>query len=285
MSTRNPKFLVPSLVLLVVSAALVGGSQASASGSGAVGPSSHEREIRPGLQISVEGHGYCTANFVFRGTGDREGKTYLGTAAHCVERDIGADVHAPPELGFYTGEDGPVIGQVAYSSFEQLGVVVERCFLVLSCAEDAIDFALVEIAPDHVDEVDPAMLGFGGPTGVVPFEEIAVGDRVLTYGNTPLRPGPGELDAREGYVVGKEPPHGVTVYTLTPGTLGDSGSGVMSGDGRALGVLSTVEAVPPQSSGLISLSKALDLAASGGWHVELATSDVVDAGVFPDLGG
>jgi len=49
-----------------------------------------------------------------------------------------------------------------------------------------------------------------------------------------------------------------TVYTLTPGIPGDSGSGFFDGSGKAIGVLSTLQLAPvPASNGVADLSKAL----------------------------
>lgn len=234
-----------------------------------------DADIRPGVQLYVEEHGWCTSNFLFRGTGPQQGRVYIGTAGHCVGADVGATVHAPPDLGYATDEVGEAIGRVAYSSFKELPPnTLHRP-----------DFALIEIADPFGQSLNPALLGYGGPAGIVPFEEVAVADRVLTYGNTPLRPGPGALDAREGYVSGTETPHTITMYTVTPGLPGDSGSAVLSGDGRAVGVLTTGYVVPPGQNGAVSLAKVLALAASGGWDVELGTWGVLDPGLLPSLGG
>ena len=50
-----------------------------------------------------------------------------------------------------------------------------------------------------------------------------------------------------------------SVYTVTPGIPGDSGSGSINGAGQAIGVLSTVAVLPlPLSNGVGDLAKELD---------------------------
>lgn len=250
-----------------------------------------EAEIRPGVKLRIEGTGSCTSNFVFRGTGPQQGKLYLGTAGHCVDWEVGAAVRLTPELGYYTGNHGQVIGHVAYSSFKEEGIETFRCYAVLSCAESGIDFALIELNDEFEGRVSPSMLGYGGPTGLVPFEEVDVGDKALTYGNSPLRPGTGVLDPREGYVNDKEADASdgrrdeIYAYFAGPGVPGDSGSAVIGGDGRAMGTLVTMWFLPPGQNGITSLSRALEFASSHGWDVELATSDTFDPGLLPDLNG
>lgn len=235
-----------------------------------------DQSIRPGIPLLIGDGAGCTANFVFRGTGSRAGTLYLGTAAHCVDDDTGAPV--------YHAETGEEFGRVAYSSFKELGIESQPCPVIVSCSDDNNnDFALIEIDEEHRDDVHPAMLHFGGPTGLVPYEDVDVGDKVLTYGNSPLRPGPGHEDRHEGYVLGKEDPSTVLVYTVTPGIFGDSGSGGMLGDGRALGVVVTIHPVPPGQNGVSALSSALDFAATVGWDVELQTSELRNPGLLPAL--
>lgn len=70
---------------------------------------------------------------------------------------------------------------------------------------------------------------------------------------------------------------------MTPGVPGDSGSGVLDADGRALGVLSTVELSPrPASNGISVLSSALSYAAQNeDLQVELVTWEMFTAGNLP----
>jgi hypothetical protein len=71
------------------------------------------------------------------------------------------------------------------------------------------------------------------------------------------------------------------VYTVTPGVPGDSGSGILSGDGAALGTLSTVAVLPfPASNGVADLAHTFAYARANGFPgLELAT------GTEPFVGG
>ena len=80
-----------------------------------------------------------------------------------------------------------------------------------------------------------------------PQNGTAAGDRVYTYGNSSLRAGVEALSPHTGASLGDDAADGGwshPVYTVTPGIPGDSGSGFMSADGTALGVLSTVAIAP-----------------------------------------
>ena len=101
---------------------------------------------------------------------------------------------------------------------------------------------------------------WGGPTGI-DTNGTAAGDRVYTYGNSSLRAGVEALSPHTGASLGDDAADGGwshPVYTVTPGIPGDSGSGFMSADGTALGVLSTVAIAPlAGSNGVGDLSKEL----------------------------
>ena len=91
------------------------------------------------------------------------------------------------------------------------------------------DFALVKLDPADVAKVDPTVPGFGGPTGV---GGAAVGATVYSYGNSSLRLGVTQLSPKQGVVV--QVAGGGwsrSVYTVTPGIPGDSGSGFLNAYG------------------------------------------------------
>jgi hypothetical protein len=78
--------------------------------------------------------------------------------------------------------------------------------------------------------------------------------------------------------------HGWThlVATVTPGIPGDSGSGFLSADGRALGILSTLNFAPvPATNGVGDLAKMLAYARGHGGPADLI---VVGGGPFRSLG-
>ncbi len=211
--------------------------------------------IRPGVQ-TITGGSQCTANFVFVDGAD----VYLGQAAHCAGLDDRLDTNGcqagtlplgtPVEI---RGADHP--GTLAYSSWLAMQVSEEadssRCLYN--------DFALVRIHPADHHKVNPTVPFWGGPAGLAAAGSSS-GDKVYSYGNSPLRVGPSPLSPKEGYRAGTSGggwKH--TVYTVSPGTPGDSGSGFVDHEGAALGVLSTLEVLPQAgSNGVSNLRRALD---------------------------
>ena len=87
-----------------------------------------------------------------------------------------------------------------------------------------------------------------------------LGDTVYSYGNSSLRGGVTKLSPKQGTVVqGEGNGWSRTVYTLTPGVPGDSGSAFLSETGEAIGVLSTLQIAPVAgSNGVADLRKSLD---------------------------
>ena len=69
-----------------------------------------------------------------------------------------------------------------------------------------------------------------------------------------------KLSPKQGVVVqGEGNGWSRTVYTVTPGIPGDSGSGFLSDSGQAIGTLSTVAVAPlPASNGVADLRSELD---------------------------
>ena len=108
------------------------------------------------------------------------------------------------------------------------------------------DLALVKVDPADVASVNPSVPGFGGPTGV---GTAAVGQTVYSYGNSSLRGGVTKLSPKQGAVV-QTAGNGwsYTVYTVTPGVPGDSGSAYLNSSGQAMGVLSTLQLLPAAGS-------------------------------------
>ncbi len=113
---------------------------------------------------------------------------------------------------------------------------------------------------------------WGGPTALR-TDGLALGDKVLSYGNSSLRLGITQLSPKEGSSIG-DAGNGWSheLYTVTPGIPGDSGSGFIDGEGKAFGTLSTVQLAPkPAANGVGDLAKELDyLNANAGFSVALA---------------
>ncbi len=228
--------------------------------------------IHPGVVTETAGGGTCTANFVFT-QGDR---VFLGQAAHCAgtgeatETDGCSSATGP--LGTEVtirGSDGRTrTGGMVYSSWiaMQADGETDRD----TCAYN--DFALVELSSGDTADVNPSMPFFGGPTGLHEGA-LRAGSAVLGYGNSTTRLGVEALRPKAGSVVSSAGRgFGHEVYTLSPGIPGDSGSGYLTENGEAVGVLSTLNLAPlPVSNGMTNLAKALRYAANHGFTgVELA---------------
>lgn len=240
-------------------------------GLGAAGPVwNPSGAIHPGIQTYTAGS-QCTANFVFYDAAD----IYIGQAAHC------AGTEGP------TATNGCTSGSLALGTPVDLGTahqgtLVYSSWITMQAANTPAnmpqclgnDFALVKVAEADEGNVDPAVPFFGGPTGVGPTAGLGVGDVVYSFGNSGLRFGVEPvLSWKHGSVLFADGWQ-ATVYTATPGIPGDSGSGFLDADGRAIGVLSTVAVLPyPLSNGVSGLQSALGYrAAAGGSPVTLATA-------------
>ncbi len=174
--------------------------------------------VRPGAIVNTD-KGQCTFNFVFTGS---DGEMYIGTAGHCILGDsaIGGDVG---EMAWMPGE-GP---EARAAGGARIG---EFVYAIL---QDPKDFALILV--DHGVPPDPQMCHFGGPTGV--NSGTPSGAVVLHhYGNGVVIGS--VVPARTGLALGTpEPDH---VFAQALAVPGDSGSGIISNDGRAVGVIVTV---------------------------------------------
>ncbi len=222
--------------------------------------------IHPGTMMYTEG-AQCTANFVYT---DGAGSTYVGYAAHCAGTGSATDTNgcqaASLPLGtkvtFAEGgnlaSEGTTVGTgtLAYSSWLTMQKNGEQD--VNTCAYN--DLALVKVDPADVGKVNPSVPFWGGPVGI-DTAGTAAGDTVYSYGNSSLRAGISQLSPKQGTSLGDSAADGGwshPVYTVTPGIPGDSGSGFLDADGKALGVLSTLAIAPlPGSNNIGDLGKEL----------------------------
>ena len=239
--------------------ACVAGVIAGMAAVGAPAASAATGPVHPGVQTFTAG-AQCTANFIFKDASS----TYIGQAAHCsgtgaATETNGCDSSSLP-LGTavtVTGASKP--GTMVYNSWLAMQAVGETD--PNACAYN--DLALVKLDPADIGKVDPSVPGFGGPTGV---GGAAVLGGVFSYGNSSLRQGITVLSPKQGVVV--EVTGGGwsrTVYTVTPGIPGDSGSGFLNASGQAIGVLSTLALAPlALSNGVGDLSLELAYARSHG---------------------
>jgi hypothetical protein len=209
--------------------------------------------VHPGVMTFTEG-GQCTSNFVFT----QASEVYLGQAAHC------SGTGGATETNGCDSGSLPVGTPVEIDGASRPGTMVYNSWLTMqargetnSDACEYNDFALVRVDPADVANVNPSVPGFGGPTGV---GEAADGSTVYSYGNSSLRGGVTKLSPKQGVVVATEGNGwSRTVYTVSPGVPGDSGSGFLNSAGQAFGVLSTLQILPTAgSNGVGDLSNELD---------------------------
>jgi hypothetical protein len=231
--------------------------------------------VHPGVQVFTDG-AQCTANFVFTSGGS----TYLGQAAHCSGTGQATDTNG------CTASSLPVGTPVEVTGASKPGTMAYNSWITMQANGEADDetcqyndLALIQLDPADVDKVNPSVPKWGGPTGV--GTEKALGD-VYSYGNSSLRGGVTQLSPKRGKVVEVSPGGwSYTLYTLTPGIPGDSGSAFLNAKGAALGVLSTVALAPlVASNGVGDIGKEIAYARAHGFS-DLALVD----GTEPFKGG
>jgi hypothetical protein len=237
-----------------VAAMAIAPSAASAWAPAATAP------VHPGVQVFTAG-AQCTANFVFTSAG----KTYLGQAAHCSGTGSSTDTNGCTSASLPIGTPVDVTGaskpgKLAYNSWITMQAGGEAGDE--TCAYN--DLALIELDPADVAKVNPSIPKWGGPTGV---GTAAALDDVYSYGNSELRGGLTQLSPKRGKVVEVTPGGwSYSLYTLTPGIPGDSGSAFLNADGQALGVLSTVAIAPlPLSNGVGDIGNEIAYAKAHGF--------------------
>jgi len=235
------KTTIRALIVVAALAALLVPAAPAASAAPAWAPAA-TAAIHPGVQTVTAG-AQCTANYVFySGT-----TVYLGQAAHCsgtgaaTETD-GCDSASLP-LGTPVDVGGVATGTLVYNSWLTMQAQGETN--PDTCAYNYL--ALIQLSPTDAARVNPSIPFFGGPTGV--GGATALGDQVYSYGNSSLRFGLTQLSPKRGISLGSEANGWThTVYTLTPGIPGDSGSAFLNASGQAIGVLSTVAIAPLAAS-------------------------------------
>jgi hypothetical protein len=219
--------LVSAVATLAVAAALPSAASAAVT-------------LQPGAYHETDA-GSCTLNFVYTGAG----KTYLGTAAHCVA-SIGQPVR---------DIDGTDFGKVAFIGDQN---------------DVAWDFAFIEVDPEDLGRVSPAVKGHPAfPKGSTTPAETLVGDAIqlsgygLGYGTTPA------TQEQRQAIMGSDD---ASIYSVSgPIHWGDSGGPLVHiGTGKALGIVSRLCAGACSEEGP-TVQGILAKAASRGFAVALRT--------------
>jgi hypothetical protein len=220
---------------------------------GYVAPAARAAEaIQPGSSITMGGS-YCTLNWIYDGTGARDGDVFGGTAAHCVS-GVGQVVY---NASGSLGTQGTRIGEVAYVS-------------------STLDSALILIDTTRHGDVIAALKGHPNiPTGVSLNSQV--GDLIQFSGN-----GIGfhlTQQTRESRVGVLAYDDGTQHYVDGPVSNGDSGGPVANiTDGNtALGIVNTLGVAASSSFGAavgeggVSLPALFSDAAGNGFPIELRT--------------
>jgi hypothetical protein len=176
--------------------------------------------VRPGATVLTD-VGQCTLNFLFQGS---DGRRYIGTAGHCIlgTSPIGGDAG---EMSWTPGT-GPAARD---SGGNRIG---EFAYAIL---QDPKDFSLIRLDPQA--QASAGMCHFGGPTGINNDQPGLAQPVVLEWFGNGIVAG-STIPARSAIAAGMPSPD--HVFAQGAATPGDSGSGVISSDGRAVGTLVTV---------------------------------------------
>jgi hypothetical protein len=237
--------------------------------------------IHPGVQ-TVSPQGQCTANFIYF---DGSNNVYIGQAAHCTGTGTATDTNG------CTSASLPLGTKVDVGGASKQGTMVYNSWLTMqqtthetdpnTCAFN--DLAIVQLDPADVGNVNPSVPRWGGPSGLA--ASTGTLEQVYSYGNSELRLGLAPLSPKTGLSLGTDSGNwNTTVYTVTPGIPGDSGSGFMNSNGQAFGVLSTVQIAPlPLGNGVGGLANELAYmhAHSPFTGVQLANGTVPFSGGLP----
>lgn len=222
--------------------------------------------VQPGAFIRTA-PGFCTANWIYdeilteEEQLEREPRVFVGTAGHCVE-EVGEEVSLVS--GTWPLVDSTVtFGEVAY-------------------IDDDLDYAFIEVYPEHHDLVDPAMKGHPTiPSGVSTQETAELGDTMQFSGNgVGFHATEPTQEERVGILNYND---GVQHYIIGPVSSGDSGGPVadLDDDGKAFGIVNTLSAgangdamtVVIAGEGGVSLEGLLADADAAGLTVEVRTVD------------
>ena len=200
--------------------------------------------IHPGVQTYTEG-GQCTANFVFY-----DAQRHLHRPGRPLLRHRRRDRHQRLRRRLAAARH-PGRGQRRQPARLARLQLVDHDAGPRRDERDACDyndFALVRLDPADHGEGQPVGAQVGRPERAR-RRRTALRDKVYSYGNSSLRGGVTQLSPKEGYSLGQAGDGWThTVYTLTPGIPGDSGSAFLSKTGAALGTLSTVAIAPVTGS-------------------------------------
>ena len=233
--------------------------------------------IHPGVMTFTDG-AQCTANFIYTDGAN----TYIGQAAHC------SGTGSSTETNGCLAKSLPEGTQVEVDGASKPATMVYNSWVTMQRLGESDpdtcqynDLALLKLDPADAANANPSVPYWGGPTGL--GGATAELEDVYSYGNSSLRLGVSTLSPKRGKSLGTDSGGwNHSLYTVTPGIPGDSGSGFLNESGQAFGVLSTVAIAPlPASNGVGDLAHELDYLHS---HTSLTGVSLVN-GTEPFNGG
>ena len=236
--------------------------------------------IHPGVQTFTAG-AQCTANFVFTDGSN----VYIGQAAHC------SGTGGNTATNGCTSPSLPLGTPVDVTGASQPGTMIYNSWLTMQAQGETDaetcqynDLAIIALNPADFGKVNPSIPHWGGPVATS-SPGAALGSSVYSYGNSELRLGLSQLSPKKGVSLGDSTggwSH--TVYTVTPGIPGDSGSAFLDANGNALGILSTVAVAPiPASNGVGDVGREVNyMHGHGGPAVNIALgTEPLNLGALP----
>jgi len=270
--------VLPFAALLAAALVLFGGVSAIAPARSAPAwAPAATAAVHPGVQTFTQG-AQCTANFIYYDSTN----VYVGQAAHC------SGTGGNTQTNGCTSPTLPVGTQVAVQGASRPGTMIYNSWVTMqslgeqdanTCAYN--DLALVKLDAADVGNVNPSVPHWGGPNGLAGGTGFL--EQVYSYGNSELRP-VSLLSPKTGVSLGSDSGGWQqTVYTLTPGIPGDSGSGFLNSTGQAFGILSTVQILPlAGANGVGTLQLELDYMRA---HVSSLAGVQLANGTVPFRGG
>ena len=257
---------------LIAACVVAGAAALAAAGPAAAEPAwapAATAPIHPGVQTDTNG-GQCTANFVFF---DGSDNVYIGQAAHCSGTDgntatNGCEAGSLPH-GTPVNVDGATRpGTIVYSSWVAMQAAGETD--ADTCQNN--DIALIRLEPGRLRQGEPQhpVLGRADGTGRNhrPGRQGALVRQLVAAPRASRSSRPRRASASAPRAVA-----GRTRSTPSrPGIPGDSGSAFVDRQGRAFGVLSTLQLAPlVGANGVSDLSRMVAYMEShGGPDVTLA---------------
>ena len=251
-----------AIVTLISAATAVTAATASATSSRPHWASAATATIHPGVQVTIAGTP-CTAGFVLT-DGSR---VYLAVPGSCAGVDTGKAedgcTAATMPVGLPVTIQGAAHkGTLDYNSWTWMASIGETNPDV--CA--ANDLALVRLDARDIAKTNPTIPGTSGPTGVG-SSSPAMGTAVTAYGAAPAM----------GLVTGNANGNRDHQATFASSfTMAETGAAVLTGDGKALGMLSVIPNSAAQAADVHDLGMELSYLHAKGYSgfrkVQLATA-------------